>query len=170
MTKMLLKFCFPLLVFPFCVSSQQAEVDSLFQVAINTTPPEQVEAYVKLSAHTRNSNADTSLFFAKKAYELAEQSGDDYLVSIASIGLGSVLHVRGSYDLSAKYYSRALELATKEKNDSLRASAHTGLGATRWQLGRHAESLEHHFRSLRIREQLNDVRGMVIARNSIGMV
>lgn len=152
---------------PFFAKAQKKQIDSLY---ILTQSSKQVEAYVTLASLTRNSNSDTAIFFAKKAYELAEQSGDNHSKLLAYNIMGNVLHVRGSYDLSGKYFRQALELAEKEKNDSMKAMALTGIGASLWQLGKYAESLENHFKSLRIKEKLHDIKGIIIAKNSIGMV
>ncbi|WP_276501482.1 tetratricopeptide repeat protein [Terrimonas pollutisoli] len=151
-------------------NSQHHQIDSLSTIAQNTAGTGQVEAYVSLVTLTRNSDPDTAIFFAKKAYAIAEESENAYSKMIAYNAMGSILHVRGSYDLSLKYYRQAYELAEAAKNDSLKASALTGIGASLWQTGKHAESLEHHFRSLRIREKINDTKGIIVAKNSIGMV
>ena len=151
-------------------NSQHRPIDSLSAIAQNTTGTKQVEAYVSLVAFTRNSDPDTAIFFAKKAYAIAEESENAYSKMIAYNAMGSILHVRGNYDLSLKYYRQALEIAEIEKNDSLKASALTGIGASLWQQGKHAEALEQHFKSLRIRERVNDTKGIIIAKNSIGMV
>ena len=151
-------------------NSQQRQIDSLSKIAQNTSGTEQVGAYASLASLTRNADPDTAMFFAKKAYTIAEELGNAYSKMIAYNAMGSILHVRGSYDLSLKYYRQALEIAEATKNDSLKASALTGIGASLWQVGKHAESLEHHFKSLRIREKMNDTRGIIAAKNSIGMV
>ena len=159
-----------LLYFPFSAKTQTKQIDSLYHLAQSAPGSKQVDLYVTLASLTRNSNADTAIFFAKKAYELAEQSDNDQSKLLAYLSMGSVLHVRGSYELSGKYYRQSLELAEKEKNDSLKAVALNGIGAMLWQTGKHAESLENHFQSLRIRERINDIKGVIMANNSIGMV
>ena len=151
-------------------SSQTGSLDSLSALAAKADGREQVELYVKIASLNRNSNPDTALFFASKAYEAAEQLDEEYPKIIAYNTMGSVLHVRGSYDLAGKYYRQTIELAQQVKNDSLLATAYNGFGATLWQIGKHAEALEHHYKSLRLREQLNDTRGIIVAKNSIGMV
>lgn len=168
-TRSLLIF-YSIFILPFAAISQAAQLDSLATVAGSSNGVRQVEAYVKLATLNRNSNPDTALFFASKAYEAAERMGNNYSRMIAYNSMGSILHVRGSYDLASKYYRQALELASLDENDSLLAAAYNGIGATFWQTGKHAESLENHFKSLRIREQLNDTRGIIVAKNSIGMV
>lgn len=167
--KSFLVFCFGSLL-PLPAISQTVPVDSLSAIAGAAKGVPQVEAFVQLASITRNSNSDTALFFAARATELAESNGNNYPKTIAYNVLGSVLHIRGSYDLARKYYMQALELASQEKNDSLLAAAHNGIGATLWQTGRHAEALENHFKALRLREQINDTRGIIVAKNSIGMV
>lgn len=154
----------------FSAKTQTKQIDSLYSLAQSTSGSKQVGYYVTLASLARNSNPDTAIFFAKKAYELAEQSGKGQSKLLAYLIMGNVLHVRGSYDLSGKYYRQSLELAEKEKSDSLKAVALNGIGAMLWQTGKHAESLENHFKSLRIREQINDTRGIIIVKNSIGMV
>lgn len=159
-----------LLFLPFFANTQTKQVDSLYNLAQSASGPKQVGLYATLASLTRNSNPDTAIFFAREAYELAEQSDNNQSKLLAYLIMGNVLHVRGSYDLSGKYYKQALELADKEKNDSLKAVALNGIGAMLWQTGKHAESLENHFKSLRIREKINDIKGIIISNNSIGMV
>ena len=157
-------------MYPGIAFAQTRQLDSLLRVADRSSGTQKVEAYATLATLTRNSKADTALLFARKAYEVAETGSSNHARMIAYNAMGTVLHVRGSYDLSTKYYNQLRDLAKLEGNDSLLASAYTGIGASLWQTGKHAESLEQHFISLRIREKLDDTRGIIIAKNSIGMV
>lgn len=158
------------LCFSFCGATQSNQVDSLYHRANLASGAEKIDLYTRLASLTRNTDPDRAIFFARKAYDLAEEGNSDHSKLQAYLIIGSILHVRGSYDLSGKYYKQALELATRQKNDSLQAVALNGIGAMLWQTGKHAESLENHFRSLRIRESLNDTRGIIIVKNSIGSV
>jgi signal transduction histidine kinase len=161
---------FSFLLLSFLVTAQTKQVDSLYELAQSASGAKKIDLYTKLAAITRNTQPDTAIFFARKANELAEEGNSDRSKLQAYLTMGSILHVRGSYDLSGKYYKQALELASKQKNDSLRAVALNGVGAMLWQTGKHAESLENHFKSLRLRERINDTKGIIIVKTSIGMV
>ncbi len=155
-----------MILFPLSTLCQNFPLDSIGRLS----QAEQVLAYSFIAESNRNSHSDTALYFAKRAFEIAEKNDRVFSKIISRIALGSVLHVRGSYDLSRKYYQEALDLSINQKNDSLQAVAHNGIGASHWQQGRHAEALGQHFKSLRIRDRINDMRGRIVARNSIGIV
>lgn len=123
-----------------------------------------------MAALSRNVDADTALFFAKKAIELVEISRKDEDQMLARFIMGRILTVRGNYDLSIKYFRESLQLSEQEKNDSMTAYSLNGIGISLWQLGKHAEALENHFNALRIREKINDQKGIAVSKNNIGMV
>ena len=56
-----------LLYFPFSAKTQTKQIDSLYHLAQSAPGSKQVDLYVTLASLTRNSNADTAIFFAKKA-------------------------------------------------------------------------------------------------------
>src|SRR5690606_39551549 len=125
-----------MILFPLSTLCQNSPLDSIGRLS----QAEQVLAYSFIAESNRNSHSDTALHFAKRAFEIAEKNDRDFLKIISRIALGSVLHVRGSYDLSRKYYQEALDLSINQKNDSLQAVAHNGIGASLWPQGRHAEA------------------------------
>jgi two-component system, NarL family, sensor kinase len=161
---------FFLFSFPLVISAQTKEIDSLFQLTKTAAPARRISLYAEISETARNVFPDTSFYFAKQAMLLAEETGNATGRLKAYTAMGRVLHVRGSYDLSIKYHKEALDLAQGEKNDSMAAVSLNGIGNSLWQLGRHAEALENLFSALRIRERLNDTRGIILCKTSIGMV
>lgn len=142
----------------------------MHRLALTASGSKQVKLYADMAALSRNVDADTALFFAKKAIELVEISRKDEDQMLARFIMGRILTVRGNYDLSIKYFRESLQLSEQEKNDSMTAYSLNGIGISLWQLGKHAEALENHFNALRIREKINDQKGIAVSKNNIGMV
>lgn len=154
----------------FAAFSQVKKIDSLLSLLPSASVTRQVELYTELAAITRNNNSDTAIFFAKKAYELAENSGNEHSRQAAYYIMGRVLAMRGSFDLAGKYYNKSFEIAEKQNNDSLMAVSLNGIGSSLWQLGKHAAALENHFKALRLREKIKDNNGIATSKTNIGMV
>lgn len=149
---------------------QTPSIDSLHRLARTAAPNKQVALYIEMASQARNVNADTATYFAKKALELSGQYGNDEEKAGAKFIMGRILTVKGNYDLSIKYFKESLQLSQQEKNDSMAAYSLNGIGVSLWQLGKHAESLENHFRALRLREKINDQKGIAVSKTNIGMV
>ena len=152
------------------LTAQTKEIDSLYKKVKLASGKEQVDLYSKLAMLARNTNADSSLSFATKAYELAEKINYAFGKLIGTQALGRAYGVMGSYGLSKKYFEKSLDLAVQQKNDSLTGFAYNGVGMTLWQLGKHAEALENLFKSLQIRDKIKDPQGIATTKINIGMV
>lgn len=68
------------------------------------------------------------------------------------------------------YADTAVQLATKYKNDKRKAEAKVVLGNIYWYLGDTDKSMELYLNSLKIREKINDVRGIGISKYNISLL
>lgn len=170
MPKPILPVLLILLLFPLFGLAQQDPIDSANHLARNAAQPEQVAIYSDLAIFLFNSNPDTALYFAEKARDIAEQSGNNDAKMKADYTMGRLLALKGHYHLSIKHFDLMRELSQKEKNDSITAVALNGTAVSLWHLGKHAESLEKFFTALRIREMLQDIKGTAMTKANIGMV
>lgn len=154
---------------PLLLSAQTREIDSLHREAEKATGSRQVELYRDLSYITRNIDGDTSIYFARKATELATMSGKDYDKMIAFLALGRTMIVKGSYYLAIKYFNQVIALS-QNKNDTINAAALNGVGTSLWQLGQHTDALLNHFKAVRVWERAKNDKGIAASNVHIGMV
>ncbi len=145
-------------------------IDSVNRIIAKQSAKEQIYTYAHLSILMRNNDADTAMYFARKATDMAAEINNPDAKATALVALARAMNTKGNYELAAKTYMLGMEAAGKASNDSLVALALSGIGTAYWQLGRHAESLEHLFRSLQIREKLGDKKGIIASKSNIGMV
>lgn len=157
------------LLVPVLLTAQTREIDSMLRQARTASGTSQVEIYRNLSHFTRTINADTSMYFARKAAELATISGRDYDKRIAYMAMGRTLIVKGSYDLAIKYFNQVLSVSPT-KNDTITAAALNGIGTSQWQLGKHTEALLNHFKAVKIWEKEKNYKGIAASAVHIGMV
>lgn len=157
------------LLVPVLLTAQTREIDSMLRQAHTASGTSQVEIYRNLSHFTRTINADTSMYFARKAAELATISGRDYDKRIAYMAMGRTLIVKGSYDLAIKYFNQVLSVSPT-KNDTITAAALNGIGTSQWQLGKHTEALLNHFKAVKIWEKEKNYKGIAASAVHIGMV
>src|SRR5690606_30823540 len=128
-TSLLLLF---LLSFSMNSFAQTPQLDSLHAIAKKSPWAEQPKLYSNLADLAKNSHPDTALYFARQSLRIADSIGTDIDKSRSNSILGRVLSLKGSYDLSMKYFREALQLATSADDDSLIAVAHIGMGNSYW--------------------------------------
>jgi signal transduction histidine kinase len=157
-------------ILSFNATAQTPEIDQLHSRAKNATGKEQAVLYAEASFAARNVHADTALYFARKATEIANEFNYTLGKIMASQAMGRVMTVKAEYDLAQKYFTQVIELATAQKNDSMISAGYNGTGSCLWSLGKFAQSLENHFKALEIREKTNDIKGIIASKSNIGMV
>jgi two-component system, NarL family, sensor kinase len=163
-----LLFC--CLTLSLTISAQTPEIDQLHASAKKASGKKQADLYVQVSFAARNVHADTALYFARKATELANELDYTNGKIMANQAMGRVMTVKAQYDLAQKYFAEVIELATAQKNDSMISAGYNGIGSCLWSLGKFAQSLENHFKALAIREKTNDIKGIISSKANIGMV
>lgn len=154
---------------PLFVSAQTREIDSMHREAEQATGTRQVELYRDLSYIARNIDGDTALYFARKASDLANISGNEYDKMISFLALGRTMIVKGSYKLAIKYFNQAIAIS-ENKSDTLTAAALNGIGTSQWQLGQHTDALLNHFKAVRLWERAKNEKGIASSDIHIGMV
>lgn len=154
---------------PLFLSAQTREIDSMHREAEHATGSRQVELYRDLSYIARNIDGDTALYFARKASDLANISGNNYDKRIAFLALGRTMIVKGSYNLAIKYFNQVIAIS-ENKSDTLTAAALNGIGTSQWQLGQHTDALLNHFKAVRLWERAKNEKGIASSDIHIGMV
>jgi signal transduction histidine kinase len=155
---------------PLQLMAQTRQADSLYRLAQSATGSNKVRLYIELVSTLRHNNPDTASYFAHQAAELAEKSGNTLDRMMVYYSLGRVSAVRGNSILAIKYFRQTFELATQENSDSIMAMSLNGIATANWQLGKYALALEDHFKALKIREKLQDKKGIAISMVNIGNV
>jgi two-component system, NtrC family, sensor kinase len=114
--KAFITYLFVCFSFSFCVA-QDSLIDSLTR-QLNLAKQDTNQALIlsQLSYLTRNSNSDTSLFYAQQALSLARKIKFPKAEIGALNSIGSYFRVKGDLPKSLNYQIKALEIAENNKN------------------------------------------------------
>ncbi|MCB8964333.1 MAG: tetratricopeptide repeat-containing sensor histidine kinase [Bacteroidales bacterium] len=100
-------------------SLRKGTVDSLLQVAKQSSGLERVVAYDKLSRQYWQSNADSSIHFASLALTEAQNDKGDQAFGEAYNSMGNAYSAKKEYEIALKYYDKAKE-HREQANDLLK--------------------------------------------------
>ncbi|MBI1342301.1 MAG: tetratricopeptide repeat protein [Terrimonas sp.] len=128
------------------------------------------EKFALRALAARNTNADTCIFYAQKAYVMAATTNEAVGKMMANYAMGQAEIVKGRYQSAITYFDQTMAIAKKSRNDSMMGNVFGAIGTSLWQLGKHAEAIENQFKALSIREQVGDRDGMIASKINIGMV
>lgn len=149
----------------------QAQLDSLIQEASQTHPDTITLAlWNEIAFQYRSENADSTLYYAQQALELARKINDKKWVgrSYYSIGVGH--HIKGNFDTAVDYYEQGIPLARASNDQKGLARLYNNLGLVDWTQGNLRTGLNYFLKSFKIDEALGDSSGMVTSINNIGLI
>ncbi|RYY55337.1 MAG: tetratricopeptide repeat protein [Chitinophagaceae bacterium] len=155
---------------PLLAQAQNREIDSLHRLALKASGRSQADLFLKSAAASRNINADTSLYFAGRAIEIARALKYSTGEMQANILLGRAMATKGSYELAKKYYGLAETAARREHNDSFMVRAMMGTASCFWHTGKHAEGIELNLKAIRISEKNGMPVDIANAKAGMGMI
>ena len=84
-------------------SQEEINIDSLENIATNSTGVERISSLNKLSYYYRVSDKQKCLNFAREAYELSKKSDDPALIAETAFYLGTAYHHLGDYPIAIRY-------------------------------------------------------------------
>lgn len=183
MTNLLRHFFFLLYffvnVFVVNVCFAGSKIDSLQKVLLlNKEDGIQVRTLNSLAEELRNSNPDTSVFFAQRALELSMKLGDEEGVASAYLWMGTAQTNLGKYNEALKNLIEARKfyeelLSEKNENRNLKklyARATNNLGLVYYNQGVYPDALKYYSEGLKIRQEINDSLGIAASYNNMGNV
>ncbi|MEP7321762.1 MAG: tetratricopeptide repeat protein [Saprospiraceae bacterium] len=162
------------------VFSQSKKTDSLiFALEHSKEDSAKVNNLNALAKEFRNTNTDTSLYFANKALELATKLNFDMGVADSKLRISALFASQGKFNEGIKYGNDALVIynklhaaaATKDLKNILAkiSSAYLILGHNISSQGNNVEGLKNTLLSLKIKEQIGDKLGIGDANYNIGL-
>ena len=161
---------------PFQLLSQnasRANLDSLNAVWQNESNPakDRMAALDFISwdiyLHTQK---DSSIKYAKRLLNLAEQFKDSTYLSVANSTLGSAFYFEGAYHTAIDYHSKALKIRELMNDQTGQAGTLSNLGNILHFLGEQAEARQYFDRAQKIFLAHNDSGGLANNYNNIGNI
>jgi len=152
------------------ISGFSSVKDSLLQIVNKGRAYERVINSIKLEHEYRNSDPDSALLFANKAYYLAVDYQVDSLLESVYNTLAITYKLKGNYDTTLYFFQQSLKAAIKLKDSVGISTAYNNLGIFYDDKGERAKSLNYFFKSLYISEKRKDDAEIAVAYNNIGLV
>lgn len=159
------------LFFAFSLCGQATSLDSLITVSKQQKGEALVLTLNEISWQYRNIQVDSALWYAKKAFKVAELLGDEKLNAAAFNSMASAFQANAVYDSAMYYHKKSLKI-NKGIGDSIAiGNTLNNLGIINDELGNFEASLENYFKALRIYENNgNDQKLVPMVLSNIGIV
>ena len=153
------------------VFAQQSNVDSILQVIsqekIDTS---KVKLYRKLGDIFMYSNADSSIFYNKKALNLAIKSKSDKYIAKSYMQLGINYGIKGAYEESLHFFNEALKINRKINNRRDEAACLSNIALVNIRQSNYNEALVYLKEALIINDENNDIKKKAKNLSNIGVV
>ncbi len=133
----------------------QINTDSLLKIIEYSSDQDELpKAYLDYGYQLYRSDADTAIFFAKKALTLAEELGDNKIIFSAYNLLGLANQTKGLYNLSLDYFEQ--ELTYLPDNDLNKAKTLHNMALVYQFINDQNSALKSELQAIKISEKNND--------------
>ncbi|HUX54228.1 MAG TPA: tetratricopeptide repeat-containing sensor histidine kinase [Williamwhitmania sp.] len=145
--------------------------DSLFlQLNNATTPSIKVQALINFSKYYWYINVDSSLYYAQESATIAENDGDQLLLSDAQNAMANVLSITGDSNGAISYYQKSLAIRiAKGKKDKV-ASVYNNLALLFLDKKEYIKAIDYYRKAASIEDDLNNYRSEANYISSIGAI
>jgi PAS domain S-box-containing protein len=169
MKSFLFKAFFIILLVNPCLGQDKS--DSLWTVWEDKTQPDssRIKALCDFANEYLKTNPDSSLFYAKKAYDIAESKGYDKQKLKALSIIGSAYNRKSDYENAYNAYLEAIELARNVGDSNAVANAYLSIGMIHSKKGEYNNTLDYYYKSASIYEAIDNKHGRSNVLNSIGI-
>lgn len=165
---------FKLVIFLTFVASIQVEassaIDSLKQEIKVAPDTQKIQLIDELVWEYSTSNADSAIFWGKRAVAIADDLKDFKYKAKANNVLGLAYYQKGRFNEAIRHYVKALEFNKKAEAQEQLAANYNNLGLAYFQIGDYKDALDYQLKSLQIKESLNDSLKLAHAYNNIGLI
>ncbi|MBN9283121.1 MULTISPECIES: tetratricopeptide repeat protein [unclassified Flavobacterium] len=136
----------------------------------------------KIAHIFRESNSDSTLFYAKKAAALAQKNGDHYGLAIACINIGNANIISSNYAEALKNFEQAKALftdllthpaATAVTQNQIRnglARSYGSCGIVYSEQNDYSNALQHYFKALKMYQETGEKKSISKVYNNIGII
>lgn len=158
------------LIFVFLVNGQTSETDSLKALLrpedVDST---QIEINYRISQLYQNSNFDSSVFYAEKAYQMAKKAGytSDLVKYRRQIAAG--LRSRGEYNKALELFLLNLKEAKQSGDSVILQQAHQDLGSVYINLAEFEKATTHLVESAELSRVKGDFDSQARSYGNLGM-
>jgi len=161
--------------------AQNPVVDSLRKVVVSASKDTtRVNTYNALANEFKESNPDSTLFYAKKAADLARKIHYDYGVAAAYMNHGNANIILSNYPQALSDFNQAQErfqllienpstLDLKKLKNGL-ARAYASAGVVYSEVNTYSIALNYYFKALKLYEEIKQKNSISKAFNNIGIV
>ncbi|WP_460218079.1 tetratricopeptide repeat-containing sensor histidine kinase [Psychroserpens sp. MEBiC05023] len=136
----------------FLLAKQNSRLDSLLIASKTDHGKALVHNYNEISWEYKNSNADSALFYGKKALKIAESIKDDKAIASAYNSIASSYEALSQLDMALDFHQKSLDIKTQIKDTIGIANTLNNLGIIYDTKGNYTKALESYFNALRIYE------------------
>ena len=176
------QFIFLLLIFTSTVSfAQNSAIDSLKRVlSVAKIDTSKVNAYNNLADQFKESNPDSTAFYARKAMLLAQKIDYDFGLANAFMNSGNSNIIRSNYSQALKDFYKAQSvyknlLETNSEIDKKKiknglARAYASAGVVFSEENNYSKALENYQNALEIYQEIDQKNNVSKAYNNIGIV
>ncbi|GAB4280295.1 MAG: hypothetical protein Kow0068_04470 [Marinilabiliales bacterium] len=164
-------FLIPLfIILSFQIPEGEFDQDSLNN-EINKYPvQERIDIYLDLSKRYTNESFEKAFYYAQKAIELAQHTGN-FEKEVDALHLIAIAHyVKTQYDKSLSYFTKALKLSEKNNYEFGMAKSYNGLGVIYKNIAELNTSLDYYQKALDIFLTLQDKQAISVALSNIGVI
>jgi two-component system, sensor histidine kinase PdtaS len=130
-----------------------------------TSDTAKVRIYLRLGAAFLRDSYDSSEYYVRQAFALAEQEGFKKGEFKSLVQLGTIAKNKGNYEQAISHYEAAFPLATQSGDSGL---LFNNLGSTYLKIGSLDSALSNLLKSLEIKVRTHDEEGMVNSYINIG--
>lgn len=130
---------------------------------------EKFEDFLNKGQKFRYENVDSSLFYLKKAMEIASTSKDPLWIGTAQNHLGAVYYIRGAYNLSMGAYTEAYRFFEKAGDKKGLAMSLNGLGLIHLGQREFEEAINRFSESLELAYSLKDTTQVIKTNFNLGI-
>ncbi|GAA0893405.1 hypothetical protein GCM10009122_30840 [Fulvivirga kasyanovii] len=146
------------------------EVDSLIGKLSSASGNNRVDILHTLVVKTWLNYPKDAMSYAREAYDLSVQHGDQQQISKSLRLIGGVYYYLGDYDSVLVYSNRSLKIANAIQDTVLINNAFNNIGLAYYNMGSYQGALENLLRSLNLKQAINEVYGKALTLNNIGLV
>lgn len=158
------------LLFPFVVSAQQNELDSLLLKLKNHKNEDsvKVDLYNNISKKYDSKTNDSTTYYAGMALVLAEKINYSKGIGLAYSNLGTFYVNKGEYQKALKYFIEAFKVSEKMQSYRAMSNMMNNIGNTYIGLKKNEKALDAYTKSYEIAEKNNITYMMAISSIGIG--
>ena len=135
--------------------AKKKEIDSIKTLLQAQDGAEKAMSLNELSWYYKNSDVDSSIYFAEQALAIGQEIESQESISSAYNNLGSAFSAKGSFDTALLFHQKAFQLITAMGDSLAMANSLNNQGIAYDELGIYDKSLDAYFQSLRIYEAVS---------------